>query len=118
MRACKQQGFVTGANFIPVLPFISDSEAELDTMIGTAKESGAEFVLVGGLTLFGNGPNDCKTRYYQFLADHYPALIPKYRRLYRSFHYPAKAYTDKLAATAAQVCRKHGIRNSIIARNP
>jgi DNA repair photolyase len=117
MRACKQQGFLTGANFIPVLPFISDSEAELDSMIGTAKACGADFVLVGGLTLFGDGPNDCKTLYYQFLANHYPELIPGYRSLYRIYHYPDKTYTDKLAATAAKLCRKHGTRNTIVERN-
>jgi DNA repair photolyase len=117
LRACKEKGFLTGATFIPVLPFISDSEDELDSMIGAAKEYGADYVLVGGLTLFGDGPNDCKTLYYQFLANHYPELIPKYRSLYRIFHYPDKTYTDKLAATAAKLCRKHGVRNTIIERN-
>jgi DNA repair photolyase len=118
MRACKQQGFLTGANFIPVLPYISDSEAELDSMIGAAKGYGADFVLVGGLTLFGDGPSDCKTLYYQFLERHYPELVPKYKKLYRIFPYPDKTYTDKLAATAAKLCRKHGIRNSIVKQKP
>jgi len=117
MRACKEQDFLTGATFIPVLPFISDSEAALDTMIGTAKGYGADFVLVGGLTLFGDGPIDCRTLYYQFLANHHPELIPRYRSLYRIFHYPDKTYTDRLAATAAKLCRKHGVRNTIVERN-
>ena len=57
--------------------FLSDSEEQLDGMIKTAKEHGADFVLVGGLTLFGSGASDCRTLYYKVLEKHYPELIPK-----------------------------------------
>jgi len=50
---------------MPVLPFLSDSEEHLDETIGKMKEYGADFVLVAGLTLFGDKPNDCKVRYYK-----------------------------------------------------
>jgi DNA repair photolyase len=61
MKKCKEEGFLTGVCYIPVLPFISDTEEQLDKMIKTAKDYGADYVLVGALTLFGNGPADCKT---------------------------------------------------------
>jgi DNA repair photolyase len=32
IRACKRAGLLSGVNFIPVLPFISDTEEALDTM--------------------------------------------------------------------------------------
>ena len=114
IRACKQAGLLAGVNFIPVLPFISDTEEALDTMIGAAKEYGADFFLVGGLTLFGDGPTDCKTLYYHFLDQQFPELVPKYRSLYRIFPYPHKAYSADLAKRASLLCRKYGIRNSII----
>ena len=114
IRECKKNGFLTGVNYIPVLPFLSDSEEDLDRMIGSAKEYGADFVFVGGLTLFGNGPSDCKTLYYQFLENHYPELIPKYKRLYRVFFYPHKEYIVKLTSTTLRLCTKHGIRNAIL----
>lgn len=54
MKECKKKKFLTGIAFIPVLPFLSDSERNLDMMIRTAKEYGADYVFVGALTLFGN----------------------------------------------------------------
>lgn len=62
MQKCKEEGFLTGICFIPVLPFLSDSEEELDEMIRTAKDYGADFCLVRALTLFGNKESDCKTK--------------------------------------------------------
>ena len=49
------------------LPFFSDTEEQLDGTMRTAKDYAADYVLVGALTLFGNGPADCKTLYYKFL---------------------------------------------------
>ncbi|MCK4222169.1 MAG: hypothetical protein KAX25_04795 [Dehalococcoidia bacterium] len=34
----------------------SDSEEQVEEMVVTARDYGADFVLVGGLTLFGKGP--------------------------------------------------------------
>ncbi|MCZ7355467.1 MAG: hypothetical protein O8C65_00915 [Candidatus Methanoperedens sp.] len=51
MQKCKGAGVLAGVNYIPVLPFLSDSEEHLDEMIKTAKKYGADFVFVGGLTL-------------------------------------------------------------------
>jgi len=50
MRKCREDGFLTGICYIPVLPYLSDSEEKLDEMIKTAKEYGVNFVLVGALT--------------------------------------------------------------------
>ena len=67
MQKCKKEGFLVGVDYIPVLPFLSDSEEQLDEMIKTAKEYEADFVFVGVLTLFGNKSADCKPLYYKFL---------------------------------------------------
>jgi DNA repair photolyase len=47
MRKCKEGGILTGVCYIPVLPFLSDTDEQLDEMIKTAKEYGADYVLVG-----------------------------------------------------------------------
>ena len=52
---------------MPVLPFISDTEEEIDSMVKTAKNYGAHYILSTGLTLFGNDPGDCKILYFKFL---------------------------------------------------
>ena len=114
MRKCKEQGFLVGVNYIPVLPFLSDSDSQLDKMIKTAKDYGADFAFVGALTLFGKGPTDCKTLYYKVLEKYYPELIPKYKSLFRIFPMPSKEYQRELEEKSAALCQKHGIRHSII----
>ncbi len=112
-QKCKKERFFVGMNFIPVLPFLSDSEEQLDEMICAAKKYGADFVFVGALTLFGNGPYDCKTLYYKFLEKHYPDLVPKYKALYKGFFAPSRGYQRKLKEVTKKLCKKHGIKNAI-----
>jgi DNA repair photolyase len=114
MKKCKEEGFLAGVCFIPVLPFLSDSEEQLDKMIKTTKEYEADFVLVDALTLFGKGPADCKTLYYKFLEKHYPELVPKYKSLYRIFFAPSKEYQKELEEKSKRLCEKYGIKNRII----
>ncbi|RLI80876.1 radical SAM protein [Archaeoglobales archaeon] len=113
MLKCKQEGFLVGVNYIPVLPFLSDSEEDLDEMIKTAKDYGADYVLIGSLTLFGNEANDCKTLYYKFLEEYFPELVPKYKSLFKNSFAPPKRYQAKLAEISEGLCEKHGIRSRI-----
>jgi DNA repair photolyase len=114
MQKCKEAGFLTGAAFIPVLSRLSDSEEKLDEMIKTTKEYGADFVFVGSLTLFGEGPADCKTLYYKFLERYYPEFISKYKSLFRIFSMPSKEYQRKLEEKSIKICKKYKIRYKII----
>jgi len=112
MQKCKEM-FFTGVSFIPVLPFLSDSYENLDEMIKTARDYGADYVFVGGLTLFGKGQADSKTLYYRFLEKHYPELLPKYKNLYKiSFALPEE-YQKELERKAIKICKKYGIKHRI-----
>jgi DNA repair photolyase len=113
MLKCKQGGFLVGVNYIPVLPFLSDSEENLDEMIRTAKDYGADYVLIGSLTLFGDKANDCKTLYYKFLEEHFPELVSEYKSLFRNSFAPPKRYQTKLAEMSKRLCRKYGIKSRI-----
>lgn len=114
MRHCKEQGFLVGVNCIPTLPFLSDSEEKLEEMIVTAKEYGADYILIGGLTLFGDGQADSKTLYYKFLERIGPEWVTAYRKLYLGFPYPPHHYIESLNEKATRLCAKHKIRNRIL----
>jgi DNA repair photolyase len=114
IKRCKDEGFLTGVNFIPVLPFLSDSNQHLEEMISTAKAYGLDFVLVGGLTLFGKGPADCKTLYYNVLEKNFPELVPKYKSLFRIFFAPPKEYQQRLNDKSKEICNRLGIRYGIL----
>lgn len=114
VKQLKQEGFLVGVNAIPVLPFISDNEEELEKIIAAANEHRADYVLVGGLTLFGNGTADSKTLFYKFLERYDAALLPKYQQLYGESFYVHFHYQNELKERTNSLCKKYNIRNRIL----
>jgi DNA repair photolyase len=114
VQQLKQEGFLVGVNAIPVLPFISDTDEELEKIISAAKHHHADYILVGGLTLFGNEKGDSKTLYYKFLSRYQPQLIKKYDELYNGNFYAPYEYQNDLKQRAYMFCRKYNIRSSIL----
>ncbi len=114
LQQLKQHGFLCGVNAIPILPFISDTEEELEKIISSARGHGADYILVGGLTLFGKGPADSKTLYYEFLKRYDPSLIPKYEKMYGINFFPPKKYLEELKQKAERICAKYNIRTAIL----
>jgi DNA repair photolyase len=114
VKQLKREGFLVGVNAIPVLPFISDTEDGLEKIIAAAKEYDADYILVGGLTLFGNGAADSKTLFYNFLERYDASLLPKYQQLYGSNFYVSFQYQNQLKERANKICKKYIIRNSIL----
>ena len=53
LQKIKQQApnVQVGINFMPIIPFLCDNDENLEAVIHMSSESGAEFVLFGGLTL-------------------------------------------------------------------
>lgn len=99
---------------MPVLPFLSDSEEHLNETIGKMKEYGADFVLVAGLTLFGDKPNDCKVRYYKILEEYFPEVLEKTKQMFKDSFAPPMDYQTSLHKRSERICRKYGIKSKII----
>ena len=114
LQQLKQHGFLCGVNAIPILPFISDTEKELEKIISSARGHATDYILVGGLTLFGKGAADSKTLYYEFLKRYDPSLIPKYEKLYAVNFFPPKEYQAELKQKAERICAKYNIRTTIL----
>ena len=114
LQKTKEAGFLCGVNAIPLLPFLSDTDEELEKLIAAAKRYGADYTLVGGLTLFGNDERDSKQLVYRFLRDHHPHLLEKYEKMYGSVYYPSWQYQNDLKKRTEALCKKYSIRNSII----
>jgi len=117
VQQLKNEGFLVGVNAMPVLPLISDTEAELEKIISSAKEFNADYILVGSLTLFGNDNASSKILYYKFLERHYPDLIIEYDKIYAGNYFPPKKYQQQLKQKADALCKKYQIRNSILSQD-
>ena len=100
---------------ISILPFISDSEEKIEEMIFTAKKYGADYVLIGGLTLLGQEEASSKTLYYKFLERYHPHLVQQYKSLYKIWPFPPKEYHENINEVVKKICAKYKIRNSILA---
>ena len=113
LNLCVENGLFAGMNAMPLLPFISDTDEELEKMIGAAKKYGANYILASGMTLFGEDEHDSKQLYFRFLRDHYPDLLEKYEAMYGSVYYPSWVYQNELRKRTALLCKKYQLRNSI-----
>lgn len=78
MKKLAKEKILTGAAFMPILPFIYDDERNIEEVIKKTKESGGQYVLDSGLTLWGY----CGTHFYKTLEKYKPALVAKYKSLY------------------------------------
>ena len=106
-------GFLCGVNAMPLLPYISDTEEGIDKIVAAAKQYGANYILIAGLTLFGNDERDSKQLVFRFLENNYPDLLEKYEKMYGSVYYSSWQYQQQLKKRADDLCKKYGIRNSI-----
>ena len=114
LKQCSEKGFLCGINAMPLLPFISDTDEELEKIIVAAKEFGANYILTSGMTLFGDDERDSKQLYFKFLWNHYPELLEKYEAMYGSVYYPSWKYQNDLKSRTDLFCKKYSISNSIL----
>jgi DNA repair photolyase len=114
VRQLRSMGFLAGVNAIPLLPYISDTDDELERIFSACSASNAEYILAGSLTLFGTEPAASKTLYYKFLERHNSKLIPAYEKLYAGQYYPPRNYQALLKQKTDALSLKYGIRNSIL----
>jgi len=98
---------------MPLLPFITDTDDELEKIVAAAKEYGAYYILIAGLTLSGDEERDSKQLYFRFLRNNYPDLLDKYENMYGSVYYPSWQYQQELKKRADAICEKYKIKTSI-----
>lgn len=113
LKECSEKGFLCGVNAMPLLPFITDTDEELERIVAAAKQYGAKYILIAGLTLFGDDEKDSKQLVFKFLKNNYPDLIGKYKKMYGSVHYPSWQYQEQLKKRADVICEKHKIKNRV-----
>ncbi|MBI1343964.1 MAG: radical SAM protein [Terrimonas sp.] len=114
MQKFSEAGFLVGLNALPLLPMISDTDASLSKIVQLAKQYGANFLLAGGLTLFGEQPGDSKTLYYRFLQQYFPDLCEQYIQLFGSGFSPNRQYQIALKKKIEKLCLAYHLKNSII----
>ncbi len=114
MAQLKDEGFLVGACLMPLLPFISDNKDQIDFIIKTVRDFGGDFILSGGMTLFGDQCNDSRIKYYDTIAKHFPEVLTKTKTIFDNSDYPPPYYQKKISDLTSEICHKYNIRNRII----
>ncbi|KYC51797.1 MAG: hypothetical protein AMQ22_01155 [Candidatus Methanofastidiosum methylothiophilum] len=108
MRKLSDNDILTGTIFMPILPYISDTEENIEEVIKNTKINGGKYVLDGGLTLNGY----CKTYFFKSLEKYDSYLLEKYEKLFSS----EKLYSQiniKIHKTVLKYCKKYNLQNYI-----
>jgi DNA repair photolyase len=103
----REAGIDAGVNIMPILPGITDREADLDALVGAAREAGAQWVAASVVFLM---PASWKT-FMAFLEEKFPKLAAQYREWYRGYGYAPESYRKEIAERVASLRRKHGIES-------
>jgi DNA repair photolyase len=80
-----------GVLLMPIIPFINDTEEEIDSLYKAIFNAGANFVIPGILYLMGPS----KTRFLDFIKEKYPNLEEKFKQFYQKRSPPQK-YKEKI----------------------
>src|SRR6478609_10736990 len=98
-------GISTSVNCAPILPGITDSPKELESVVRAAAVAGARSVAAIPLFL-----KPCSAKIFMpFLQEHFPHLVPLYRARYGDRAFLPSDYQKRIAGLVSKLCRKHGI---------
>jgi DNA repair photolyase len=105
VRQLSEAGFTVGVSCSPVLPGITDSPADLETVVQTAAAAGARHIFAGPLFL-----KPCSAAIFlPFVEQHFPHLIENYRERYHDRSFLPPSYGKRIAQLMARLRQKYGI---------
>jgi DNA repair photolyase len=114
VRKLAEAGLVVGVNPNPIMPGITDGERSLDRLAKAAHGAGA--------VTFGGGPlflmPSAQKVFFPFLEREFPALLPRYRKLYERSAYLGKDYKAELAARVRRVRDRYGLASGMANYQP
>jgi DNA repair photolyase len=99
------RGLPCGVLMGPVVPFLSDSPAQLDATVRQVAEAGASQVSPIVLHLRPGA----REWFLAWLAEHHPALVPRYRELYGTGAYAPKAYQRQIGEQVRSLAERYGV---------
>jgi DNA repair photolyase len=105
LRALRDAGIRAGVNIAPILPDLTDTRENLSAVIAAARDAGATHVFANTLFL----KDLTRTRFFAFLQERFPYLLPRYERRYARSAFLGPAYKERVLALVAELTQAHGI---------
>ena len=105
VRTLSSQGIPCGVLMAPVIPFLSDSPAQLRTTVRAIAAAGATSVTPLALHLRPGA----REWYMQWLAKHHPGLVRHYEGLYADGAYAPRWYQRRITRQVHELADEYGI---------
>ncbi|MGH9148241.1 MAG: radical SAM protein, partial [Vicinamibacterales bacterium] len=106
VRLLVDAGVRAGVLIAPIVPGITSQPAKLERTIKAIADHGARFM--GSVVL--HLKDGTRTHFFEYLAREFPALVPKYQRLYQSRAYVPKAYAAEVRSVMQLLQTRYGLR--------
>jgi DNA repair photolyase len=103
--ALNERGLPCGVLMGPVVPFLSDSPAQLDETVRQIAAAGADHVMPIVLHLRPG----TREWFFAWLRAQHPELVGRYLELYGHGAYAPKAYQNRIAGQVRELADKYGI---------
>ncbi len=97
----------TGVNFMPIIPFLEDTEKNLEAVVSRTKKAGCDFILFApGMTL-----RDSQARFFinKIKESPYRDNLKKILDLYKGGMYPNSNYFKRINRKVLDLCRKYDL---------
>ena len=105
VRRLRDEGISTGVFAMPILPWLTDREEDLDALAGGARQADAEWLGARVLYLM---PDAWRT-FLQFLERRFPRLVARYRGWYGNGADAPESYRKEMTARVERIRKKYGL---------
>lgn len=104
LRTLREAGIVAGVTLSPILPDITDSRENLESVIAAAREHGATHVYANLLFL----KPSAQQAFFPFLERHFPHLTRRYAARFARSAFLGQADQDRIFGLVADLKGRHG----------
>jgi len=105
VRELRDAGISTGVLAMPVLPGLTDSEADLDALARAARDAGAQWFAARVVFLMPAA----QKQFLPFLEAKFPKLVRRYREWFSRSNYAPEAYCKEISARVAALRKKYNL---------
>ena len=105
VRKLREAQINVGINAMPILPGLTDSEADLDALMRAARDSGAQWIAGNVLFLM---PASWKS-FMKFLEAKFPKLERQYRDWFKGYGNAPESYRKEIAERVERLRRKYAL---------
>ena len=105
LQKIKKTNATVGAHTMPILPLLTDSPENLESVFSKAKEVGADYIIVQPLYLRGQ----TRTFYFDFIQKEFPELYAPLKTLYKSGGLDKEYKSNLFQSVVYPLLKKHGL---------